>query len=208
MIKNNTGAEDIDNPPNDPLVIKKYANRRLYDTANSSYIKLSDLSKMAREGNEFVVQDAKTGEDLTRKVLIQIILQNEAEEENLFPLTFLRSMVGIYGDTMQRVVPGYLEHSMKAFQQNQEALRGQAETMMSMSPGMAGIEGLAKANQEFLKHAMDALTPFAVRAADDGSDNAELESRGQAGKGELVELREQISAMQKKLDMLVGGGKE
>src|ERR1700740_3000555 len=98
-----------------PVVVKKYANRRLYNTATSSYVTLDDLAKMIKEGGDFVASDAKTGEDITRSVLTQIIVEQEQKGQNLLPISFLRQLISFYGDSMQWLVPRYLEHSMKAF---------------------------------------------------------------------------------------------
>src|SRR5271170_5115863 len=106
-----------------PVIIKKYANRRLYNTATSSYVTLDDLSTMVKEGGEFVVYDAKTGEDITRSVLTQIIVEEEQKGQNLLPISFLRQLIGFYGDSMQWLVPRYLEHTMKSFAHNQEQMR-------------------------------------------------------------------------------------
>src|ERR1700753_2901442 len=106
-----------------PVVVKKYANRRLYDTRSSSYITLDNLAEMVRQGRDFVVYDAKTGEDITRGVLTQIIVEEEGKGRNLLPTTFLRQLIGFYGDQMQTVVPRYLEQAMGALAQQQEQVR-------------------------------------------------------------------------------------
>ena len=106
-----------------PITIKKYANRRLYNTAKSSYVTLEHLAQMVRDGQDFVVYDAKTGEDITRSVLTQIIFEEEAKGQNMLPISFLRQLIRLYGDSLQGVVPGYLEASMEAFGRNQEQLR-------------------------------------------------------------------------------------
>lgn len=105
---------------NDVVVIKKYANRRLYNTAKSSYVTLDDLAVMVREGQDFVVKDAKSGEDITRSVLAQIIFEEESKGQNLLPVKFLRQLIGLYGDSLEGFVPGYLEASMESFAENQE----------------------------------------------------------------------------------------
>ena len=106
-----------------PVVIKKYANRRLYNTATSSYVTLDDLAKMIKKGADFTVFDAKTGEDITRSVLTQIIVEEEQKGQNLLPISFLRQLISFYGDSMQFLVPGYLEQAMLAFARNQEQMR-------------------------------------------------------------------------------------
>jgi len=106
-----------------PITIKKYANRRLYNTATSSYVTLDHLCQMVQDGVDFVVYDAKTGEDITRPVLTQIIVEEEAKGQNLLPIKFLRQLIGFYGDSLQWMVPRYLEHMMEDFATNQERLR-------------------------------------------------------------------------------------
>jgi polyhydroxyalkanoate synthesis repressor PhaR len=114
MNNETTGASETP-----PIVIKKYANRRLYNTATSSYVTLDDLSAMVKKGGDFVVYDAKTGEDITRSVLTQIIVEEEQKGQNLLPISFLRQLISFYGDNMQWLVPRYLEHAMKSFAHNQ-----------------------------------------------------------------------------------------
>src|ERR1700688_1481569 len=106
-----------------PTVVKKYANRRLYNTATSSYVTLDDLAKMIKQGGDFVVYDAKSGDDITRSVLTQIIVEQEQKGQNLLPISFLRQLIGFYGDSMQFLVPGYLEQSIIAFARNHDQMR-------------------------------------------------------------------------------------
>src|SRR6202049_3686494 len=117
-----------------PVVVKKYANRRLYNTATSSYVTLEDLAKLIKEGGDFVVHDAKTGEDLTRSVLTQIIVEQEQKGQNLLPISFLRQLIGFYGDSMQFLVPGYLEQAMVAFGRNQEQMRKSLRATFGIFP--------------------------------------------------------------------------
>lgn len=137
-----------------PTVIKKYANRRLYDTGRSSYVTLDDLCTMVKEGRDFVVYDAKSGEDLTRSVLTQIIVEQEGKEgQNLLPITFLRQLIGFYGDNMQNLVPNYLEQTLQNFAENQEKFRG----MFSVS----SFEEMNRQNMEMFEKAMRAAwSPF------------------------------------------------
>lgn len=152
-----------------PTVIKKYANRRLYDTGRSSYVTLDDLCEMIQEGHDFVVLDAKTGEDLTRNVLTQIIVDQESHGEALLPTNFLRTLIGFYGDNMQGFVPGYLEQTLDVFVKNQEHLRDQInksfEGMRSMEgifPTPPNLEELRKQNMEIFENAMKMMTPFGM----------------------------------------------
>src|ERR1700726_1819274 len=118
---NTPGSEPAANSK--PVVVKKYANRRLYNTATSSYVTLEDLAKLIKEGGDFVASDAKTGEDITRSVLTQIIVEQEQKGQNLLPISFLRQLISFYGDSVQLLVPGYLEQAMIAFAKNQEQMR-------------------------------------------------------------------------------------
>lgn len=183
----------------EPVIVKKYANRRLYDTVESTYVTLADLANMAREGREFVVHDARTGKDITRSILVQIILESETKGENLLPLGFLRRIASLYGDTLQWAVPSYLESSMEVFHRNQEVLREQMETALGRSPAVAGLERLTRANREFFERTMRMFVPLnanegAAKAERDGAGN------GKTGADELEELRAQIAAMQGRLD--------
>ncbi|NCT41169.1 MAG: polyhydroxyalkanoate synthesis repressor PhaR [Alphaproteobacteria bacterium] len=126
--------------PNDPTIIKKYANRRLYDTGRSSYVTLDDLCDMVKEGHDFVVQDAKSGEDLTRSVLTQIIVDQESKgEENLLPTDFLRNLIGFYGGENGSMIPNYLEQTMDIFVKNQEQMKEHMSSMQSMFPKVPGV---------------------------------------------------------------------
>jgi polyhydroxyalkanoate synthesis repressor PhaR len=136
-----------------PTVIKKYANRRLYDTGRSSYVTLDDLCTMVKEGRDFVVYDAKSGEDLTRSVLTQIIVDQESKEgQNLLPISFLRNLIGFYGDNMQSMLPNYLEQTLEAFTKNQERFQ-------EMFP-MANFEEMSRQNMQIFENAMKAWKPF------------------------------------------------
>jgi len=142
------------------IVIKKYANRRLYNTAKSSYVTLDDLSKMVRAGQDFAVYDAKSGDDITRSVLTQIIFEEEAKGQSMLPTNFLRQIISLYGDTLQGVVPSYLEASMETFAQNQERMR----RAFGGNPATANFESMARGNMEWLDQAMRMFSPFGVAA--------------------------------------------
>lgn len=144
------------------ITIKKYANRRLYNTATSSYVTLADLAKMVKEGVEFNVYDAKTSEDLTRSVLTQIIVEEEGKAgQNLLPISFLRQLIGFYGDNMQWMVPKYLEQSMSALSGNQEKIRGYFQnTFGSMFPFGSTLEEMSKQNMAMFERTMRMFTPF------------------------------------------------
>tara|TARA_B100000282_G_scaffold296512_1_gene278707 strand:- start:4782 stop:5333 length:552 start_codon:yes stop_codon:yes gene_type:complete len=163
------------NGKNEPTVIKKYANRRLYDTGRSSYITLDDLCEMVKDGYDFVVYDAKSGDDITHSVLTQIIADQESKGENLLPTSFLKNLIGFYGDNIQALVPNYLEQSFDTFVKNQEQLREQVnkslETMgvgvgdvPNMFPQMKDmpktIEEVSRKNMEMIESAMKLWAPF------------------------------------------------
>ena len=190
--------------PVESIIIKKYANRRLYDTAHSVYVTLVDLANMAREGREFIVQDAKTGEDLTRQVLAQIVLESESSGESLLPLSFLRQIAGLYGDALRMAVPSYLDLSMNMFRDHQEAIRERVEATMGASSRTGGLEKIAEANREFFENTMGrtlrALNPFGVGPGGPGDTGGRRPPP--AGSSEIAELREQITAMQGKLEEL------
>ena len=145
--------------------VKKYANRRLYNTATSTYVTLDDLSAMVRQGIDFVVHDAKTGEDITRAVLTQIIVEEESKGgQNLLPIGFLRQLIGFYGDNLQAVVPRYLEASMQAFAHNQEQFRDSMQAAFGgFFPFGPQIEEVSKRNMALFQNAMTQMwAPFAA----------------------------------------------
>ncbi len=170
------------NGKNEPTVIKKYANRRLYDTGRSSYVTLDDLCEMVQEGHNFVVIDAKTGEDLTRGVLTQIIADQEVSEETLLPTSFLRTLIGFYGNNAQTMLPSYLEQTMKLFEQNQEQMQEQITKSLDNIPGMdsmfsqqKNLEELTRRNMEMFENAMKMMTPFNIGGTDEKSASKETD---------------------------------
>lgn len=182
----------------EPIIIKKYANRRLYNTAKSSYVTLDHLAQMVRDGQDFVVNDAKTNDDITRGVLAQIIFEEEAKEGNtMLPANFLRSLIRLYGDTLQGFVPGYLDASMETFGKNQERMREQVRQAFEANPALANFEALARTNMEWFENAMRMFAPFTATLP-----------KGPGGKPagkevELESLKEQLAAMQLQLNKLV-----
>lgn len=147
---------------NEPVVVKKYANRRLYNTETSTYVTLDDLCDMVKEGTDFIVCDAKTGDDLTRQVLTQIIFEQESRGENLLPVGFLRNLIGFYDDNIKEFVPHYLENSMQTFMTNQEKMR-EMMGMSQFSNPLSQLEELGKQNMEFFSKAMESIfTPFSM----------------------------------------------
>jgi polyhydroxyalkanoate synthesis repressor PhaR len=187
-----------DKNDNEPIIIKKYANRRLYNTAKSSYVTLDHLAQMVRDGQDFVVNDAKTGEDITRGVLAQIIFEEEAKGQTMLPANFLRQLIRLYGDTLQGFVPGYLEASMETFARNQEAMREQVRQAFEANPALANFEALARSNMEWFENALRMFAPFATgMAAKPG------QPRNARKDVELEELKVQLAAMQAQLARLV-----
>jgi polyhydroxyalkanoate synthesis repressor PhaR len=187
-----------------PVTIKKYANRRLYNTATSSYVTLDYLSQMVKDGTEFVVYDAKTGEDITRAVLTQIIVEEESKGQNLLPISFLRHLIGFYGDSLQALVPGYLEQSMQAFAHNQEQMRHyMRDTMDGLFP-FSRFEEMGKQNMAVFENAMRMFAPL----TDGGGGGAAPAGKdGTAPESQIDELRAKLDEMQKQLDALTGDGR-
>ncbi len=185
-----------------PITIKKYANRRLYNTAKSSYVTLEHLAQMVRDGQDFVVYDAKTGDDITRSVLAQIIFEEESKGRNMLPVNFLRQLIRLYGDTLQGMVPGYLEASMEAFARNQETLREQMRTALGTNPALANFEAVARSNMDMFQKAFRLFAPFAPPTGETSKPKPEEGARHEAPAPDLSTLQEQIAEMQAKLDAL------
>ena len=193
---------------NDPVAIKKYANRRLYNTGTSTYVTLEDLAEMVKRGEDFTVQDAKTGDDITHSVLTQIIFELENRDgQNMLPIPFLRQLIAFYGDQMQMLVPSFLEQSMVAFAKEQERFRQQMKDamgktpmgMMPMAAPLKAMEEQARRNAEMFQNAMRMFTPFPMTGA---SEAAKAEDEPDEKPDDLSELKEQIAAMQRKLDQM------
>jgi len=208
--------EPVSGPPETPqpeggeaaspkVKIKKYANRRLYNTATSSYVTLDHLCQMVKEGTEFVVHDAKTGEDITRSVLTQIIVEEEAKGQNLLPVSFLRQLISFYGDNLQALVPRYLDYSMGAFARNQEQMRRYMQDAFGgFFPFGQQLEEMGKQNLALFQNALKTMfSPFGVEVP--GGPEAKPGAPGEAKPGtpsSIDELRAQMAAMQKRLDEL------
>ncbi|HEY6916770.1 MAG TPA: polyhydroxyalkanoate synthesis repressor PhaR, partial [Allosphingosinicella sp.] len=166
-------------------IIKKYANRRLYDTGSSSYITLDHLAAMVREKKEFKVIDAKSGEDITRSVLTQIIMEEESRGSTMLPVNFLRQLIAMYGDSMQNMVPQYLEASLDAFQRNQSQFRDAMAGALSSGPFAGGpFAEMARRNMEMFQAAMRGAAPAAAPAKAEGDT-----------KSELADLKAQLAAL-------------
>jgi polyhydroxyalkanoate synthesis repressor PhaR len=178
------------------VTIKKYANRRLYNTATSSYVTLDNLSQMVKEGIEFNVYDAKTSEDITRSVLTQIIVEEESKAgQNLLPINFLRQLISFYGDNMQWLVPKYLEHSMETLAKNQEQLRGYLQTAFGgMFPFGSTFEEMGKQNLAMFERAMKMFSPFGMAAGGMGTNAATESSRSESNAPAEAEERAEKAA--------------
>ena len=189
--------------PQSAVVIKKYANRRLYNTSTSTYVTLDDLSSMVKSGIDFVVYDAKSGEEITRSVLTQIIFEEENKGTNLLPINFLRQLIRFYGDSMQAFVPGFLEFSLENLGKEQEKFRSQ---MMDAWGGDAfkAMQDHAQRNLAMFSDAMKAFNPFAA-AMTGAVPGAPAPGRPQtAPRDDLQALKDQLAAMQQKLDTISG----
>ncbi|MCE9648588.1 MAG: polyhydroxyalkanoate synthesis repressor PhaR [Parvibaculum sp.] len=191
----------------DVIVIKKYANRRLYNTATSSYVTLDHLCEMVKQGKEFTVHDAKTNEDITRSVLAQIIFEEEGKSgQNLLPIKFLRQLIRFYGDSLQGFIPSYLELSMDSFAREQEKLRGRIANAFGGGARLGQFEEQIKQNFAMFDSAMRMFSPFANRQrAERGEGVAAGEKDAEEGSqrdSEIDELKRQLAAMQAQLESL------
>ena len=191
----------------EPVVIKKYANRRLYNTGTSTYVTLEDLAEMVKKGEDFTVQDAKTGDDITHPVLTQIIFELENKDgQNMLPISFLRQLISFYGDQMQMIVPSFLEQSMIAFAKEQERFREQLKGAFGKTPidmmktPMKALEEQTRRNVEMFQNAMRMFTPF-PSAGGNAAAPAEPPKKEEKS-DDLQELKAQIAAMQRKLDTM------
>lgn len=191
----------------EPIIIKKYANRRLYNTGESKYVTLDDLSEMVRANVDFIVLDAKSGDDITRSVLTQIIFEQESKGQSMLPVQFLRRLIRFYGDQMQGFLPPYLDMSMESFSKAQEQMRENMSRAFGATTPMAAFEEQTQRNMALFQQAMKVWAPFAAgtmptipgmpgmqmpKATDDDEDKDE----------QLAELRAQMAAMQKQLDAM------
>ena len=189
------------------IIIKKYANRRLYNTGTSTYVTLDDLAVMVKNGEDFIVQDAKSGDDITHSVLTQIIFEQESKTGNtLLPVSFLRQLIGFYGDQMQMVVPTYLEQTMQAFTSQQGQMREQMTKAFGDNPmarnmqiPMQMAEEQVRRNTEIFQQAMRMFSPFNATAKEASSEG---ERKKTGDNPDLNELKDQLRALQEKLDRM------
>jgi polyhydroxyalkanoate synthesis repressor PhaR len=195
----------------DPVTIKKYANRRLYNTGTSTYVTLEDLAAMVKAGDDFLVYDAKSGDDITRSVLTQIIFEQEGKEgQNMLPVAFLRQLIRFYGDSMQLLVPRYLELSIDSLTKEQDKLRGQIGTALGLNPLVAPFEQQIRRNMEMFERAFSMFSPFGKREDGTSAGSPDLEpvsaapakAAEPAKEGDIDELKNQLADIQRKLEGL------
>jgi polyhydroxyalkanoate synthesis repressor PhaR len=195
-----------------PITIKKYANRRLYNTSTSSYVTLDDLSHMVKAGDEFVVVDAKTGDEITRSVLTQIIFEEENKGgQTMLPISFLRHLIRFYGDSLQTVLPNYLDYSMRAFTENQERMRTYMKGAMGGMFPFGAWDELGKQNVAMFERAMEMFVPFAGGSGPTGAAAGETPAkadRGDSDRAALEALKSQLETLQKQVETLSRNKKE
>lgn len=188
----------------EPVIIKKYANRRLYNTDTSTYVTLDDLAEMVRSERDFVVYDAKSGEDLTHSVLTQIIVEQESKGQNLLPIRFLRQLIRLYGDSIERLVPSYLEMSMDSLTREQDRYRKQFTSAF----GTAALDAMQEQTRKNLAMFEKAMSMFTGFGQPEGAPrkNAGEPAEGSGGvppgKDEIADLKDQLAAMQERLEKL------
>jgi len=203
------GSTKVPTASGPPVVVKKYANRRLYNTESSSYVTLEDLAGMVRLGRDFVVYDAKSGDDITRSVLTQIIVEEESKGRSMLPESFLRHLISFYGDSLQSILPRYLDVAMQSFSRQQEQMRASMQHAMGgfmPFPGAFGLEEMGKQNVAMMERAMNLFAPF--RPAEAGMRDPVPREGAQKDSGprdtlqameamtrELESLREQLAAL-------------
>jgi polyhydroxyalkanoate synthesis repressor PhaR len=194
-------------PAGEAVIIKKYANRRLYNTSTSAYVTLEDLADMVKKGVDFIVHDAKTGEDITRSVLTQIIFEQESKGHNLLPIKFLRQLIRFYGDQMQALIPSYLEMSIEQLTREQQRFRDQLLNSFGVSPEpFKQLDEQVKKNFAMFEDAMKLFNPFAAAATNEARSEPpgppERERTSSSSSSELKAMQEQLREMQRKLESL------
>ncbi len=192
--------------PGERVIIKKYANRRLYNTASSSYVTLEHLSEMVKQNIDFVVYDAKTNDDITRSVLTQIIFEEESQQgQSLLPIQFLRQLIGFYGNSMQAFLPSYLELSLASFTQQQERMRTQFQSL-GHTPGVGAFDEQVRQNLALFDRAMKMFSPFAYAKPEEPSPAPRAEPAPAPAPADdaLVALRKQMEEMQAQIEKLAG----
>jgi polyhydroxyalkanoate synthesis repressor PhaR len=189
-----------------PIVIKKYANRRLYNTGTSAYVTLENLAAMVKQGEDFVVYDAKSGEDITRSVLTQIIFEQEGKDGNfLLPITFLRQLIRFYGDSIQMLVPSYLEFTINKLTTDQAKFREKLATTFGSpltAPIFSSLEEQTRKNMALFNQALAMFSPFGTPLQPQAEKPAEEEAAEPTSKGDLDEMKRQLDALQKQIEKL------
>jgi len=187
----------------EPVVIKKYANRRLYNTATSTYVTLEDLAVLVKDDVDFVVYDAKSGDDITRSVLTQIIFEQENKGDNLLPINFLRQLIAFYGDSMQSLVPTYLDFSMNSLTREQDTFRNQVAQAFGQSPFKA-VEDQVRQNMEMFEQAMGMFMPGAPMRGGESAPRQDTTAKesNSGSEGEIEALKAQLDQMQRQLNAL------
>ena len=199
-------ARTKDDQTDNVVTIKKYANRRLYNTATSSYVTLNHLAEMVKENVEFVVVDAKTTQDITQSVLTQIIVEQESKGSNLLPIRFLRQIIGLYGDTLGGVVPKYLEQSMDMFTQNEVQLRALMRDTFNGTFPIEKLEEIGRSNRALMENTIKILNSFSVphdSETQQGTENGNTTiDKSEHSDKEIDDLKKQMAAMQQQLNRL------
>jgi polyhydroxyalkanoate synthesis repressor PhaR len=206
-----SAKSDAGKSGDDRVVIKKYANRRLYNTQSSSYVTLEHLSEMVKKGVDFVVYDAKTNEDITRSVLTQIIFDEESRGQNLLPIQFLRQLIRFYGDSMQALVPSYLEMSLDSFTQQQERMRQQFSNTLGGAKGLHYFEDQIRQNMQLFDRAMKMFSPVPMAFPFPGAETetpaaAAAPTAPTAEDESLSDLKKRIEEMQAQIAKLASKG--
>lgn len=203
-----TGAQGSTKDAAGVITIKKYANRRLYNTATSSYVTLDHLCQMVKDGQDFVVYDAKTGEDITRPVLTQIIVEEEAKGQNMLPISFLRQLISFYGDNLQMVVPRYLEFAMSAFAKDQDRTRNYMQEALGGMFPFSHFEEMGKQNMAMLENTMRIFNPYRPQdsegtgAPETGGERPTPSETAKGAADALQSLQEQVVQLQQQLSAL------
>lgn len=185
----------------EPIIIKKYANRRLYNTETSSYVTLDHLADMIKGGEEFVVRDAKTSEDLTRAVLTQIIFEKETREKNMLPITFLRQLISLYGDSIQTMVPTYLQSAMEVLTRHQEQIRSACGDRVESANFMPIFEELTRQNLALFEQSMRVFTANAPVDPSPGASAPSTDTKSDKDQ-KIADLQDQLAALKEKVDAL------
>ncbi len=194
VLRNNAGGK--------PAIVKKYANRRLYNTATSSYVTLDELSRMVRGGQEFLVYDAKTGDDITRSVLTQIILEEDAKGRNLLPISFLRQVIRFYDDSLHAFVPRYLELSMENFAKNQDQIRGYVEETFGRFFPINQFEDMARQNVAMMQRATRMFSPFGEDKSEEGTEDRAVPQSELAKDQDSRALDDEVANLKRQMELL------